>query len=353
MTNFFKIGKYSISRNSPIYIIAEIGTNHCNGNMLMIKKMIREAKKSGANAVKFQTFIAKELIDPNAKHAKRLNKILKNNLRWYDLLKSEELSFKKHIQILNYCKKIKIDFLSTPYDKESLDFLCNKMKISAIKIASADITNHPFLIECANKMIPIILSTGMSNMKDVEESIKLIKKRGNNKIILMHCTSSYPTSLDDCNLRILKTFKKKFNVILGYSDHTLSHLTPILASALGSKVYEKHFTLNKNLPGADHKTSFNPKQFKEMINEIRKSEIILGSDKKKVLQSEVDNQKKYRRSLYANKNIRKGQKISKGMLIAKRPAKGISPKFQKEIIGLTAKYNIDVNTLLNFKMLKK
>ena len=344
------IGDYKICENSPAYIIAEIGTNHHHGDMEIIKTMVKEAKNSGANAVKFQTFITDELIVRNTRHASRLNSTLSEGQTWFDLLLSEELTYEKHIEVANYCKEMSIEFLSTPYDKKSLDFLCDELNVSAIKIASADLVNHPLLVQCAKKNRPLIMSTGMSELDDVVEALELIINCGNNDVILMHCTGIYPTNIEDCNLNVIKLFKENFNCIVGYSDHCLSNLVPVLAVGLGVKVYEKHFTLSRYMPGADHRTSIDPKEFSKMVNDIRQTETILGSKKKYVLAGEVENKSKYNRSLVANLDIAKGEKVTEKMLGIKRSGNGLPPKELFKIIGLRAKVDISKDTTLRMSM---
>ena len=346
-----KIGKDLISQKSPVYIIAEIGTNHHHGDMEIIRRMILEAKKGGANAVKFQTFKADSLITTDAPQASRLDDIIEPGKTWFDLLSSEELDYDKHFKIRDYCKEHDISFLSTPYDEESADFLCDELNIFAIKIASAEIVNHPFLEHCARKDRPIILSTGMSDLKEVEDAISVIVSSGNNNVILLHCTGCYPTIIEDCNLSVITLFQEKFNCIVGYSDHCLSPLIPISAVTLGAKVYEKHFTLSKFMPGADHQTSFGPEEFKKMVDDIRRTEISLGLKQKQVLANEVENRNKYRRSIIATVDIEKDRRITKDMLGAKRPGTGMLPKEVARVTGLRAKVQIKKNTFLDNSML--
>ena len=344
------IGGNTISSFSPVYIIAEIGTNQCRGDMEIAKKMILEAKRAGADAVKFQTFKADSLITRDAPQASRLNSIIPKGNTWFDLLTSEELSYEKHKELLEYCKELKITFLSTPYDKEGTDFLCDELNIPALKIASADIVNHTLLKHCAKKMRPIILSTGMSNLDDVENAVELISGSGNKEIILLQCTAAYPTSIENVNLRVISLYREKFDCLVGYSDHSQSDLVPISAVSLDAKVYEKHFTLSKFLPGADHETSYDPEEFKKMVDDIRQLEIVLGSKHKEVLSCEAENQINYRRSFVAAVDIEKDEIIRDEMLGIKRPGTGILPKRDSKIIGLRAKCRINKDTLLDASM---
>jgi N,N'-diacetyllegionaminate synthase len=346
-----KIGSNTICSSAPVYIIAEIGTNHCRGDMEIAKKMVLEAKRAGANAVKFQTFKADSLITRDAPQASRLDNILPSGKTWFDLLVSEELSYEKHKELLGYCIEQEITFLSTPYDNEGADFLCDELDIPALKIASADIVNHPLLEHCAKKMRPIIVSTGMSNLDDVENAIEVISGSGNKEIILLQCTAAYPTGLENVNLKVISLYREKFNCLVGYSDHSQSDLVPISAVSLGAKVYEKHFTLSTFLPGADHETSYDPDEFKKMVDDIRQLEIVLGSKHKEVLSCEAENQTKYRRSYVAVVDIEKDETVSDDMLGIKRPGTGILPRKDSEIIGLRAKCRINKDTILDISML--
>ena len=351
LSNKVKIDGFIISDQSPVYVIAEIGTNHHHGDMEIIKKMVSHAKNSGANAVKFQTFKADTLIMKNAPKASRLDELIKPGDTWFDLLKSEELTFQKHKEILEYCKEIDMTFLSTPYDNECLDFLCDEIKVPALKIASADIVNHPLLENSGKKGIPIILSTAMCNINEISDAIKIIISTGNNQIVLLHCTGNYPTKIEDCNLNVLRLYQEKYQCITGYSDHTTSQLVPISAVSLGAKVYEKHFTLSQYMPGADHKTSFDPNQFKIMVQNIRNTEDILGIKEKRVLDSEIENREKYRRCLVAVKDINKNQLITLDMLGIKRPGIGILPNNLSKVNGQRAKTSIKKNTIIKENML--
>jgi N,N'-diacetyllegionaminate synthase len=344
-----KIKQKEIGGDATCFIIAEAGVNH-NGSIKLAKKMVNLAKKIGADAIKFQTFKSENLVSKNIKIANyQKNNICKkeNQLK---VLKKLELDYKDFIEIKKYCDKKKIIFLSTPHTDDAIDFL--EPLVPAYKIASGDLTNLPFLEKVAKKKKPIILSTGMGNLKEVKEAVKTIKKSGNNKIILLHCTTSYPCPLEDVNLRAMLTLKKEFNLPVGYSDHTLGILVPIIAVAMGAKIIEKHFTLNKSLPGPDHKASLEPKEFKEMVKSIREVEKALGSGIKKPTKSEEKIKKVVRKSIIAKIDIPKGEKIREEMLIIKRPGIGIEPKYISKIIGKIAKQEIKKDSLIKFQDLK-
>jgi len=329
-----KIGNKLISEEELCFVIAEIGINH-NGKIDLAKQLIDVAKKSGVDAVKFQTFKTENLVTSE------------NQLK---LLKKVELGHEDFKELKRYCNKKKIIFLSTPHTEDAIDFL--EPLVPAYKIGSGDLTNLPFLEKVAKKKKPIILSTGMANLKEIKEAVKTIKKAGNNKIILLHCTTSYPCPLEDVNLRAMLTLKKEFNLPVGYSDHTLGILVPIMAVAMGAKVIEKHFTLDKNLPGPDHKASLEPKEFKEMVKAIRNTERALGSEVKKPTRGEEKMKKFARKSIIAKTNIPKGEKIKKDMLIIKRPGIGIEPKYINKVIGKIARREIKKGSLIKFKDLK-
>jgi len=319
-------------------IIAEAGVNHC-GKLSMAKKMIISAKKFGADYIKFQTFNPDLLTTKTAKLASYQKKNT-NFSNQYKMLKKLTLSKETTIKIFKYCKLKKIGFLSTAFDLESAKFLL-KFKMNYAKIPSGEITNFPLIKFLAQNYKKIILSTGMSNIKEIEWTMKVLQKYKVKKknIVLLHCTSSYPAPTKELNLNVLKYFQKKFRVDVGYSDHSTSILTPIIANNLGAIMIEKHFTLNKKYTGPDHKSSINEKEFTEMLNGIKFSNLALGSFKKECTNSEYKNKKIVRKSIYAIKNIKKGEKFSNKNLITLRPDIGVSAKLWEKIIGKKAKKN--------------
>ena len=266
--------------NHRVFFVAEAGVNH-NGSIKIAKKLIDIASESGADAVKFQTFKVEELLTKNAKsmkHQLRSNK----KISQYEMLKKLELTEKQHLILQNYSKKKKIIFFSTAFDNKSLFFL-KKIKIPIFKVPSSELNNIPYLKILGSFNKPIILSTGMSYEKEVKEAIDVLQKNGTskNKIILLHCTSQYPSSFNDLNLNVIKTLKKSFNCRVGYSDHSHGFLAPIASVALGSKVVEKHFTISRKMKGPDHISSLEPKELRYVIRLIRDLEISLGNNKKK------------------------------------------------------------------------
>tara|TARA_Y100000741_G_scaffold138675_1_gene104538 strand:+ start:559 stop:1602 length:1044 start_codon:yes stop_codon:yes gene_type:complete len=327
-----------ISQNGPCFIIAEAGVNH-NGKLSIAKKLVDLAVSAKADAVKFQTFLADEIILKKAPKAKYHIETTgsDNKLSWYDLLKSQEISVKMHKELIKYCKKKKIIFLSTPYDKKSCDLLDN-LGVEMFKIASTDTNNYQLVKYIAKKGKPTILSTAMSNFKEVNQSYKILKKYLKNKFAIMQCTGSYPAPLFEANLNVIKTFKTKFNCLIGYSDHVLDSHAGLAATSIGISCYEKHITIDKRLPGPDHRASLNKKEFIELVKKIRKIEKSLGSFDKKLSYCEKGNIKKLRKYLVANKNINKNQKFDDNNIVFKRTGgKGISASNYFKIIKKRAK----------------
>ena len=332
------------------FIIAEAGVNH-NGDLKIAKKLIDAAANAGADAVKFQTFSADRLVTKNAPKANYQNETTDKNESQYEMLKKLELSFEEHKFLKKYCEEINILFLSTPFDFESVDLL-EKLEVELYKVGSGDLTNIPLLKYIAEKNKPMIVSTGMSNLAEVEEAVKVVKETGNNELILLHCVSNYPAKYENVNLKAMNTLKTAFNVKVGYSDHTPGIEVPIAAVAMGAKVIEKHFTLDKTMEGPDHNASLSSKELKEMVSNIRYVESALGSGIKKPQDSEKNNKKVSRKSLTAARNLKKGDKISKKDIDIKRPGTGISPKFIDEIVGSVLLGNIKLNDLLKWSDFK-
>ena len=344
-----KIGNKIIGEGEPCFIIAEAGVNH-NGDFRLAKKLINVAKQAGADAVKFQTFKAENVVTETAGMAEYQKENIGSKKSQLSMIKELELSYKDFIKLKKYCDEKKIIFLSTPHSEDAIDFL--EPIVPAYKIGSGDLTNLPFLGKIAKKQKPIILSTGMANLSEVREAISTIKKQENKKIILLHCTTNYPCPLKEVNLKAMLTLKKEFDLPVGYSDHTLGITVPIMAVAMEAKVIEKHFTLNKNLPGPDHKASLEPRELEEMVKLIREAEKVLGSGIKKPTKSEEKIKKIVRKSIIAKTNIPKGRKLTKEMLVIKRPGTGIEPKYINKIVGKVAKKEIKKDNLIKFEDLK-
>lgn len=344
-SNRFKIGNNWISNNHQAYIIAEIGSNH-NNNLNLAKKLIRTAANCGADAVKFQTFKAKNhysIYSPGFKYL--------DNKSTYNLIKSLEINRSWHPILKKYCKKHKIDFFSSPCDYEAVDQL-KKINVVANKVASFDIVDLDLVKYIAKTGKPLILSTGMSTMEEINKAVQTCLKVKNNKIVILQCTSLYPAPMNISNINAIKEMKKKLNIITGYSDHTENDLSCLAAISVGAKIIEKHFTLNKKLKGPDHKFAFEPLEFKNLVTKIRNLEKILGDGKKNgphKLEKEMFI--KGRRSLHAATDIKKGQKLSHKMIKTKRPGYGISPLDKKKIIGKSAKKNIPEDHWISWDMI--
>ena len=314
-----------------VFVIAEAGVNH-NGNLDLAKKLVVSAKESGANAVKFQTFKTSELVSKSAKKAKYQRKQTDNTETQYDMLKELELTYDDFLELRNYCKKVDIEFMSTAFDFDSIDFL-KSLNMNTWKIPSGEITNLPYLMKIANLNKPVILSTGMSTMEDIKSAIKALKDNGSGELTVLHCTTDYPTSFKDVNLKAMNTINKEFDVKIGYSDHTKGIEVAIAAAALGATVIEKHFTLDRNMEGPDHKASLEPNELKSMVDSIRNIEMTLGNGIKQPTESEKKNIVFARKSIIASKDIRKGELFMEDNLAVKRPGNGISPMKWFDVIG--------------------
>ena len=327
-----------------VTIIAEAGVNH-NGSLINAFKLIDEAKKSGSDFVKFQTFIPDLLVTPKTKKAKYQNKNDKSKNQFV-MLKKLMLPLSSFIKIKKYCSKKKIKFLSTPFDIKSAKHL-NKINQKIIKISSGDLDNYPLLKEVSKYAKRIILSSGMSNLKEINDAIRSIKSFDKKIIVnILHCTSQYPAMEKDLNLRAINLLKKKFNLEIGYSDHSMGNEASIAAVALGAKIIEKHITLNNNLKGPDHKASLNPKDFKKFVASIRKTELSLGKEKKIITKSERDVRKVARKSIVASKDIKKGDLFTDKNISTKRPSKGLSPMKWNTLIGKKSKKNYKINDFI-------
>ncbi|WP_297210947.1 MULTISPECIES: N-acetylneuraminate synthase [Thermodesulfovibrio] len=319
------------------YIISEVGVNH-NGSMELAKLLIDKAKEVGADAVKFQTFRAENLVRTDAKKADYQIKRTLADESQYEMLKKLELSFDDFIELKRYAETKNIDFLSSPFDIESARFL-KRLNLKTFKIPSGEVTNYPLLREIGSYGVKVILSTGMCSLCEVEQALNVLIEAGTKRdeITVLHCNSEYPSPYDDVNLKAMITIKEAFKVNVGYSDHTLGIEVPIAAVALGATVIEKHFTLDKNLPGPDHTASLDPEEFQMLVKAIRNVEKSFGDGIKRPSPSEMRNIKIVRKSIVAKRDIKKGEVFSEDNLTTLRPADGICPMRWKEIIGKVAK----------------
>lgn len=338
------IGGRRIGGNNPCFLIAEIGMNH-NGDVELAKKLILAAKEAGADAAKFQIFIAEKLVTKLAKTYGNE----KGHLPPYqqEMYKKHELTESQYKELKSYCDKLGIIFFASVWDEDSADLL-ERVGGELFKIGSADLTYIPLLRHVAKKGRPIILSTGMATTDEIHEAVDTIKSYGNNNILLLHCVSGYPTKIEDANILVIETLKQEFDFPLGLSDHTETILSSILAVALGAKVIEKHFTIDKKLPGVDHHLSLDPEQFKDLVVNVRLAEKALGTKEKRVLAAEKETRGLARRSIVACENIPQGTVISDGMVTCKRPGGGIQPKYIDSIIGKRAKRDIKEDEVISW-----
>ena len=338
---------------NSVLIIAEAGVNH-NGSIDTAKKLIDEAKNAGADYVKFQTFKAANLVTKVAKKAEYqiANTSDSGEDNQFQMLKALELSLDDHLELISYCKEKNIKFLSTAFDLESIDLLSN-LNIDLFKIPSGEITNLPYLKKIGKSGKKVILSTGMCTLEDIESAIAVLVAQGVNRseLVVLHCNTEYPTPFEDVNLRAMKSIESQLGVAIGYSDHTPGIEVPIAAVALGAIVIEKHFTLDRNMPGPDHKASLEPAELKQMVSAIRNIENSLGSGIKQPSPSELKNMAIARKSIHLSKDMKKGELVHEEDLVMKRPGDGISPMKMGTVIGrkllfdLPADHKLELNNL--------
>ena len=335
-----------------VFVIAEIGVNH-NGDISLAKKLIDVAAKSGADAVKFQTFIAKNLISKSAIKAEYQSLNTGNNESQLDMVKKFELAFEDFITLKNYAFTKNIQFLSTPFDLESVDFL-STLNLESFKIPSGEITNLPYLQKIGRLNKNIFLSTGMCDLGEIEKALDVLIQGGTlkEKITVLHCNTEYPTPMVDVNLNAMISIKDAFKIKVGYSDHTLGIEVPIAAVALGAKVIEKHFTLDRNMEGPDHKASLEPNELQDMIKAIRNIELALGDGIKKPSLSELKNKDIARKSIHIANNLPNGHIITLDNLSMKRPGNGISPMLLDSVIGKVLNRNVEDDEILKWEYLQ-
>lgn len=318
------------------YIIAEAGVNH-NGSLTMAKQLIDVASEAGANAVKFQTFKADKLVSKSAQKADYQKHTTDADESQHAMIQKLELDRAAHLELIAYCKTKGIEFLSTPFDHDSIELL-NELGLTTFKVPSGEITNVPYLRHVGRLNNRVILSTGMANLGEIEAAIEVLVQVGTQRenISVLHANTEYPTPMQDVNLRAMQTLGRAFNLPYGYSDHTNGIEVPIAAVALGASVIEKHFTLDRNLPGPDHKASLEPAELSAMVRAIRHIELALGSPVKQPSPSEAKNKAIARKSLVASTTIKQGELFTEHNLTVKRPGTGISPLRWDEILGTAA-----------------
>ncbi|MCX7835704.1 MAG: N-acetylneuraminate synthase [bacterium] len=340
-----------IDKNHPCFIIAEAGVNH-NGNPELAFQLIDIAAEAGVNAVKFQTFRAEDLADVNAPKAVYQQETVGETINQLEMLKQLELPLPIYFQLKEYAEKKGLVFLSSPFEEKSADFLVNELKVAAIKVPSGELTNFPFLIHLAKMGLPLIVSTGMATLEEVRRSVQIIFQNGNPPLALLHCTSSYPAPYDSINLRAMLTLEKEFQIPIGFSDHTEGIHIPIAAVALGACIIEKHFTIDRNLPGPDHKASLSPIELKAMVQGIRSVEIALGDGIKRPHAIEKDVTEVARKSLFTSKPLKKGSTITSDCLIARRPGTGIPPSELQSIVGKRILRDLPMGSMLRYEDLE-
>ena len=331
----------------PCFIIAEAGVNH-SGDIKLAKKLIDVAKEAGANAVKFQTFVAEKVATADAPKADYQKKTTGSEGTQLEMVKRLELSFDGFRKISAYCHQKGIIFMSTPFDEESADFL-DELGVPGFKIASGEITNLPFLEHIARKGKPIILSTGMSYLSEVDEAVRFLRNTGCDELILLHCVSNYPAEPADANLRAMQTMAIAFQLPVGYSDHTLSTEVALAAVALGACVIEKHFTLDKGLPGPDHRASLEPNELNALVRGVRLVEQALGHGRKVPAASEDNTLRVVRRSLALRDDLEQGVIIEPSKVTAMRPAGGIPPNLLPLVVGRCTTRPLKAGTLLRWE----
>jgi len=326
-----------MQKNKKVFIIAEAGVNH-NGNLELAKEMVDVAKSAGADAVKFQTFKAENIVSKFAPKANYQKKKDDKNQCQLAMLKKLELSHNDHRELFNYCQEKKIMFLSSPFDFGSIEFL-QSLGMSIFKIPSGEITNFPYLRKVGSLAKEIIISTGMAELEEINKALDVLVESGTvkEKIIVLHCNTEYPTPFEDVNLLAMLAIRDALGVKIGYSDHTLGIEVPIAAVALGAEVIEKHFTLDRAMEGPDHQASLEPEEFKAMVKSIKNIEKSLGDGIKKVSPSELINKSVVRKSIIALRDIKKGEILSQENITAKRLGTGISPMEWGRVIGKVAK----------------
>lgn len=327
-----------------IQIIAEAGVNH-NGSIDLAKQMVEAAKEAGADYVKFQTFVPEKLVSRYAQKADYQKETTQAKENQLQMLKKLALNEQDFIGLKEYCTKLGIGFLSTPFDLDSIDFL-DKFDMDFWKLPSGEVTNYPYLEKIGRTKKKVVMSTGMCNLPEIHEAVLVLEENGASDITLLHCNTEYPTPFTDVNLLAMQQMKKEFHKPVGYSDHTVGIEVPIAAAALGAVVIEKHFTLDKAMPGPDHKASLNPAELKQMIDSVRNIEKSLGDGVKRRTCSEEKNCAAARKSLVAKTFIHKGEVFTVDNLTAKRPGSGKSPMKWKEVLGTIAKKDYEMDELI-------
>ena len=344
MNESLKIFGKPIGKGHPAFLVAEIGFNH-NGDVELAKRMIESAAENGADAVKLQTFVAREMIsntlladDPDHPG---------NEILFYEFFRRYELSIEDYKVLIAHARKLNIPFFSTPFDDASLEMLV-ELGVPAIKIASPDLTYIPFLEKVAETGLPVVLSTGMGNETEIKEALNSLRKAPS--VILLHCVSNYPSKYEEMNLACLAVLRSRFNLPVGLSDHTLDNMSSLVAASLGAVFIEKHFTTDRNLPGVDQSISMQPNDLRQLKSDLVNVAQILGQGRKEIQKSEIPVRQSARRSLVAKVNIATGTQIDLTMLAFKRPGTGIPPKELNQVIGKSPKIDIKAEQVITWEM---
>lgn len=329
------IGNKKIGQGQDVFIVAELGVNH-NGNITTAKKMIETAKSCGVDGVKLQSFVAEKVVCDKTLKYTYLSQGKQKTETQFQMFKRLELSQKVQKELFSFAKKLGLIIFSTPQDNETVDFLIS-LNMPVIKIGSDDLTNLPLIEYCAKKQKPILIATGMAGINEVADAVKAVKKTGNNKIILLKCASLYPTPAKEANLLQIKTLQKKFNVTVGYSDHTQGITAVVAAVALGAHIIEKHFTLSHKLAGPDHWFSADPTELKALVKQVREAQEMLGKPSFVLSKEELKMKRNCRRSIAVSRDIKQGETFSLANLMLGKPGTGLAPKYLSKMIGKKAK----------------
>jgi N-acetylneuraminate synthase len=345
-----QVGNKLIGPGQPVFVIAEAGVNH-NGDLKLARALIDVAVEAGADAVKFQTFRAERLATPDAPKAEYQVQTTGNAESQFEMLRRLELSADAHRELQAYCHERGIIFLSTPFDEEAVDLL-DELGVDAFKISSGDLTNSPLLEHVASKGKPVILSTGMSELSELIEAVSVLNTAGCENPVLLHCVSNYPADPAEVNLRAMQTMRSAFDVPVGFSDHTQGIDVALAAVALGACVIEKHFTLDRTMPGPDHRASLEPTGLRELVRSIRRVETALGNGRKVPTASELETAKVARRSLVAARDIPAGTTLERDMVVMRRPGTGMSPAMLNTLLDRRTVRPIAAGTILEDDMLE-
>ena len=332
-----------------VYIIAEVGPNH-QGSLDLAVKYVKKISKLGVDAIKFQIGVAEEHYSLDSFKPQYQKKNIKNNLSIIKQAKKRLLSYSDHTKLYKVCKKYKIDYICSAFDLKSLEFISKNFAFPYYKIPSGELLSIDALKYISTKKKPIILSTGMANLSEIDQAIKILNTKSKKDIYLLHCVSSYPTKLENLNLKFMKKLNETFNYPVGLSDHTEGEIAAITAVSLGAKIIEKHITFNNNMSGPDHKASMSINNFAKLVSKIREVEKALGKDKKIISKNELQVSKALRKSCVSKRNIKKGEILKKSDIVFKRPGVGISPMLFKKIVGKKIKRDIKRDKLFKWNM---